>query len=338
MQAPGMSRRSSTRLALSLTLGLALTPMAFAASGKCDRKCLDQTVDDYIAALVAHAPDKVDIAENARFVENTEPRKIGEGLWKTATAGPTTFQIHVPDPTSQQVGFLGVMQENGKPIDVAIRLKLEQGKITEIEHLIVRDLSPASLKNLEKPRPGLLRTVPQNERTPHDQLLKIGASYYEALVSADANDAPFAEDCERHENGMITVTSPEAAAQHHTASNFDNSSATAKLSSMGCEKQLKTHLFDYIKRIEPRRVWIADVETGLVFGLSQFRHPMKESSVKIVGVPGLTERELKGRNGQPIKPFDMPAAHVFKVRGGKMHEIEAIGITIPYDSKTGWEQ
>ena len=32
---------------------------------------------------------------------------------------------------------------------------------------------------------------------------------------------------------------------------------------------------------------IADPETGLVFGLSQFRQPMDEKVVKIVGVPGV---------------------------------------------------
>jgi hypothetical protein len=46
----------------------------------------------------------------------------------------------------------------------------------------------------------------------------------------------------------------------------------------------------YIKAIEPRRVDIADPETGLVFGLSQFRHPMKEKTLKIVGVPGVDTR------------------------------------------------
>ena len=38
-----------------------------------------------------------------------------------------------------------------------------------------------------------------------------------------------------------------------------------------------------------------------------------------------------------IKPFDLPAAHIFKIRGGKIHEIEAMGFVMPYNSKTGWE-
>ncbi|MGH9646065.1 MAG: hypothetical protein ACRD4E_04540, partial [Bryobacteraceae bacterium] len=93
-----------------------------------------------------------------------------------------------------------------------------------------------------------------------------------------------------------------------------------------------TRAMSYIKRIEPRRVEIADVETGLVFGLSQFRHPMEEKSIKLVGVPGVDTMPMN------YNPFDLPAAHIFKVSGGKIHEIEAMGFTMAYNSKTGWEQ
>jgi hypothetical protein len=103
------------------------------------------------------------------------------------------------------------------------------------------------------------------------------------------------------------------------------------MGAMGCAAQLDTHVMSYIKRIEPRRVEIADVETGLVFGLSQFRHPMVEKSVKVVGVPGVDELPMN------FNPFDLPAAHIYKVRGGKIHEIEAMGFMMPYNSKTGWE-
>jgi hypothetical protein len=103
------------------------------------------------------------------------------------------------------------------------------------------------------------------------------------------------------------------------------------MGAMGCHDQLNTGMFHYIKRIEPRRVVIADVETGLVFGLSQFRHPMEEKTLKIVRVPGVESIPMN------FNPFDLPAAHIFKIRGGKIHEIEAMGFTMPYDSKTGWE-
>jgi hypothetical protein len=36
-------------------------------------------------------------------------------------------------------------------------------------------------------------------------------------------------------------------------------------------------------------------------------------------------------------PINMEATAVFKIRGGKIHEIEAMGFLLPYGSKTGWE-
>jgi hypothetical protein len=103
------------------------------------------------------------------------------------------------------------------------------------------------------------------------------------------------------------------------------------MGSMGCSTQLDTKVMSYIKKIEPRRVEIADTETGLVFGLSQFRQPMDEKTVKIVGVPGVESVDMN------FKPFDLPAAHIFKVQDGRIHEIEAMGTMMPYNSKTGWE-
>src|SRR6185312_6373586 len=172
----------------------------------CNRACLDHVVDAYLAALVAHDPSRVPIATDAKFVENTKPMMPGEGLWKRASAVPTTFKIYVPDPVAEQVGFLGTMQEDGKPIELALRLKLVNGRITEMEHLIARDLRPVSLKNLQRPRAAFLTNVPEAERTPRTEMLKIGASYYEALVTGNGKAAPFAADCVRHENGMQTTS------------------------------------------------------------------------------------------------------------------------------------
>ena len=287
----------------------------------CDRACLIQTTNLYLAGLVAHDPTIVKWAPSVKFVENTVPLKPGEGLWKTATAIPTTFKIYVPDVVAQQIGFIGMMEENNRPIEIALRLKLADGQVAEAEHIVARDLRETSLVNLVVPRPGLLAVVPPDQRVPRDQMLTIGASYYEALVTADANNASFADDCVRRENGMQTTSNPPPATP-----------GRGTLGALGCAPQLRTHTFDYIKRIEPRRVWIADPETGLVFGLSQFRHPMEQKVFKIEGVPGVDTSDLSN-----VKPFDMPAAHIFKIRDGKMHEIEAMGVVIPYNSKTGWE-
>jgi hypothetical protein len=294
---------------------------AYAADGpSCDRTCLDKILDGYLAAVVAHDPGRAPLAPDVKFVENVVRMKPGEGLWKTASEAPTTFKIYVPDPVSGQVGFMGVMKEEGKPIQVGLRLKVENGEIVEAEHLVVHQLPEANLANLQAPRPAFVTPVKPAERMPRGQMLKVALSYYDALVNGDGSATPFADDCVRHENGMQTTGNPPP-----------KTPGMGTMNAMGCAAQLNTKALSYIKRIEPRRVEIADVETGLVFGLSQFRHPMKEKSVTIVGVPDVQKVDM------PYDPFDLPAAHVFKIYGGQMHEIEAMGFVAPYDSKTGWE-
>ena len=309
------------RLTAALLFVLMFVGRAHAAlPDPCDRACLKSLVDAYLAALVAHDPERVPFAGDVKLVENAAPSRPGEGFWTTASAIPTTFKIYVPDPVAQQVGFIGVMQEGGKPVEFGLRLKVHNRHIVEAEHLIARNLRDTSLPNLGTPRPGLLAEVPPAERSSREQLLKIGASYYDALVNSNGSAAPFADDCLRRENGMQTTGNPPP-----------EKPGRATMGAMGCAAQLNTRVMSYIKRIEPRRVEIADVETGLVFGLSQFRHPMEEQTLKIVGVPGVESVDMA------FKPFDLPAAHIFKVRGGRIHEIEAMGFIMPYNSKTGWE-
>jgi hypothetical protein len=99
---------------------------------------------------------------------------------------------------------------------------------------------------------------------------------------------------------------------------------------MGCEAQLDTQLFTYITKIDNRRVNIADEETGLVFGMSHFHHAQVNKTFPIFGVPGTTERTVNN------EPFDLPAIHIYKIMGGQIWQIEAMGFTTGYNSPTGW--
>jgi len=318
------------RLHLVLVAVLAAGTALFGGPGAtklpahCDKACLKDAIDAYLASLVAHDPSQVPLSSNLEFVENAQVTHPGDGLWKTASVLPTSFKIYVPDPVSEQIGFFGMMQENDKPILLALRLKIRHGEIVAAEHLILRRFKPSDLENLQEPRKAFLTPVPLAQRNSRADMIRIASMYYPALTTADANNAPFADDCMRHEGGTQSTGNPPPSTP-----------SLDTLESLGCAAQLKTHTMDYITRIEPVRVMIADPEYGLVFGLSQFRQPMKEKSEPIVGVPGLTVRPLTGRPYDT--PFDCPAAHIFKVYGGQIHEIEATGIVTPYNSKTGWE-
>ena len=289
----------------------------FQAPLACDRACLIKTANDYLAALVAHDASRVKLAADLKFVENTERLKAGEGLWKTASSVPSAFALHVPDPVSGQIGFIGMMEESAKPIQLGLRLKVENGAITEAEHLVVRSFNGSSLDNLKTPRPGLLTEIPPAQRAPREVLLAIGMTYYDSIEQSSGDATPFADDCERRENGMITAGG--------TGTGLDGQPR------LGCHAQMDSRTFTYIDSIDFRRVWIADPVTGLVFGLSQFRHSMKDKQITVIGRDGKpTTRDVA------FNPFDLPAAHIFKVRDNRIHEIEALGFMVPYMSKGGW--
>jgi hypothetical protein len=326
-------------------LASALVASPVAAQGTCDRACLLKTADDYLAALVAHDAKKVPMAPNAKFTEQTKVLKVGEeGLWKSAISTSTTFKISVPDPVSGQIGMIVMMKAAGNafpappprgnapapdpnaPADIqlALRLKVVNRQITEAEHLIARISAPSQLAALKTPRAAFSQTVSKTERNPRNILLLIGNSYYDALTQNNGELAPFADDCGRRENGM------------HTAGAGRPADAAPPPAGSGdlptdCSGQLTSRAMSYINSIDLRRIWIADEERGLVFGLTMFRHPMEQKTITILKPDGTTSERPMNFN-----PFDLEAAHIFKIYGSKIHEIEAMGYTLPLYSKNGW--
>ena len=310
----------------------------------CDRACLLGIADTYLAALTAHDPSKAPLAPNARFTEQAQALKVGEGLWRTVTQGPTAFKLPVADPVAGQIGVIVMLRANmPRPpgpaltavapppdppgpaaVQLALRLKVENRQITEAEHIVARITSPNQLANLQTLRPGLLAPVPARERSPRNLMLLIANSYYDAIVQSDGTVAPFADDCGRRENGMHTAGAGRPA---------NAPPGPGGGPPQGCAEQLTARAMSYIRSIDLRRVWIADEETGLTFGLTMFRHPMDERFVTLLNPDGTTTQRPMNFN-----PFDLEAAHIFKIRGGQIHEIEAMGFVLPLYSKNGWSQ
>jgi len=305
----------------------AQAPSASAAGSDCDRACLTSLVDQYLAALVKHDPNGLPMAKDVKFTENTATLPLGDGLWVGASEAPTTFKVYAADPTSHQIGFYGVMKEFNKPIILALRLKVEGGKITEIEHVVVRDVREGSMKNLVTPRTGLVETVPVAERSSRDELFRIANSYFDSIEQSNGDVAPYADDCERHENGMQTTSNKAPQSGPLGAAN----SPLSKLGMLGCRDSMNTHGLSYITKIWPRRIIILDEEKGLAFSFPMFVHRGNVRSIKISGVPGVDTVPMN------FGPIDLQAAEIFAIRGGKIHEIEAMGYLLPYNAKTGWE-
>ncbi len=101
---------------------------------------------------------------------------------------------------------------------------------------------------------------------------------------------------------------------------------------LDCTAQLDSGTFQYIDRIENRRGGDRRHGDGLAIGFSHFRHPMTQKKFRILNNPDRTESDMSNQQA-----FDMPALHLYKIWGGQIHEIEAIGITTDYNVPTGWE-
>ena len=86
---------------------------------------------------------------------------------------------------------------------------MERRHITEIEHLVDRNVAPAALELLKTPRPGLVTDVSPADRTSREVMLWAAHSYFDGLTSDDGSIAAFADDCVRHENGYQTVNNKQ---------------------------------------------------------------------------------------------------------------------------------
>jgi len=336
MQGLGWAAAALAALALA-TAGPAMAEVQ-AASGSgppapthCPRACMIGVMDQYIDALVRHDPSGLPLSKGVRFTENTEEIRIGEGLWIGASKGPTTFKVYAVDPASSQVVFYGVMEERGKPIQIAIRLKLINGRITEIEHIINRSISPAAAPNVIAPRAALVTDVPAAERTPRDEMIDDADDYFEAIEHEDGSRAPFAPDCDRRENGSKTTNNNPPVPWPVPLGSPEANRGMALIGSMGCAQQLDTGVMAFITRLWPRRIDVIDEQKGLVVTFVMFNHRGGTGELPIRGVPGVTSLPLGGGSSS------MQMMEMFKIRGGQIHEVEAIGFALPYGAKSGWE-
>lgn len=295
-----------------------------AAQTPCDRACLIALADTYAQALIDDEPGAIRWASGAVVMENLVRSRPGEGAFDTITGdGSDAYAIHVPDPASQQVGLLRMMVEGDAPVLVGIRLKLDaSGAVAEAEHLIARNLSEAQLANLQAPRAQILMPVPEAYADSRGRMIWLGQSYYDALDLNNSRMSSMADDCVRHENGFQTARN-----SFTRPGLVFSDSEFAYLGGLGCAAQMDTNMWEYIDTIENRRVEMADPVTGLVWGMSHFHHDMAEDTTPLVGVPWFASRDMRRFN-----EFDMPAIHIYKVWGGAIHEIEALGIVMPYRS------
>src|SRR5688572_11078576 len=143
---------------LMLVVFAASSNVALAQGGSaCDRECLRGFVTQYLNAMVAHNPAALTTTPNVRFTEDTQTLKLGEGLWKNANAIRPYRQDFIDVRESTTVSHV-IVEEGGMPVMLALRLKIADRKISEVETMVTRNREQGAIFNinaLQTPRPAM---------------------------------------------------------------------------------------------------------------------------------------------------------------------------------------
>jgi hypothetical protein len=316
-----------------LTLAVAVQPAPATTSARspqaqkaapCDRSCLEDFVNQYLAALIAHDPSRLPVTDDLKFTENTAILKLGQGTWGTIS-GQGTYKLYFAEPEAGQVGFIGVVKEWDNPVILCLRLRIKDQKISEVEDFAVRDAAAAKdLDAMRWPEPVLSRAVPEGKRASREELVRVANMYFSGLQNNDGKGVyPFADDCNRIENGTRTTNNPDLYKTPSPSQGFP-------IMSLGCMAQFKTGFFKVVTGIRDRRFVIVDRERGLAFAFAFFDHA---GTVKTVTLTDGATFPATLRH-----PLTLEIGELFKIEGGKIHFIQAALTQEPYGIKSGWDE
>ncbi|HTR48715.1 MAG TPA: hypothetical protein VMM16_15135 [Verrucomicrobiae bacterium] len=293
-----------------------------APDNSCDYACLTGMVDRYLKAVAAHDPTLIPAADHVKFTENTITLRLGDALWGTMS-GMGTYKLYFADPHDGEAAFEGTIRENDTPAILLLRLRVVDGKITEVETLVHRNADAAkALEKFGNPDPAWLKPLDAAQKTSRQDMLQAADTYFEGILHSSGDMVPFDPRCNRILDGYQDTNNPTAKGW------FDKDSF--RPDAMGIRENLNTGIWKYIHSIDPRRYVVVDEKMGIVLGMFMFNHPGKLKSVDVPGVGTVPMPPVTRR------PSSVEMGEFFKIEGGKIRQIEGISISLPYGAGEGW--
>ncbi|MEK9648961.1 MAG: hypothetical protein VW337_07590, partial [Gammaproteobacteria bacterium] len=282
----------------------------------CDYECLIDYTTNYIEALAGRNPASARLAPDVMFSENNVLMPVGnDGLWGTISA-VREGEMMVADVETGNAAWFGIVEEHGNPAYLAMRIKVEDRLITEVETVMNR------LPDMPKPfgnpdtvthDPAFSEILSIKERRSRARLVAVADGYFNTVELNDGDVFTlFSDDCSRLENGISTTAAPPPG------SSDGNSASIA----VGCENQFKLGIYHINKRIRERRYPIVDVERGVVVASGFFDH------ANMFDRYSLTD----GREMNTVLkwPNTITLLEAFKIVDGKIARIEAVFTYVPY--------
>jgi hypothetical protein len=326
---------------------------AQSGSALCDRVCLEGFVDRYFDAAIAHDPSLLPLSKNVKFTENGQRLVLPDAHWKTMI-GRGKYRLFVTDPEAGEVAFIGTIREEGNTPEgiaspIALRLRVKNRQITEIETLVVRPSTQAgpsrgtgaapevprgpaaNIERMGAPHHLFTDPIPPSERMSRADLIRVADMYFRGMEKNDGKGLdgtgtyPFTDDCERFENGSQSTNVPLREGQTRP----DPKTSSSYSSAWGCREQFESGLIHFVWRIRDRRFVAVDQERGLVFSFAFFDHALGKDRI-------YQTKDGRTVTGGPVNPWTWEIAEMFRIEKGKIRRIEAILTQSPYGMNSGW--
>lgn len=313
-----LAGRLVTVVALSLLLAQAGLAQSSSPAITCDRECLYALAAAWFDGMLKGDVSRVPLAAAVKFTENGVQMRVGDGLWNTID-GRRNYNLRIADPAQGEVALVEVVTEHGMPAIMAARLKVADGKITEIETVLSRrvDTSPfPATDGLENSHPLWAEPMPADKRVRRERMISIADGYFDTLQQNDGTlFTQFTDDCNRVENGLLTTNNPNIP-------NYD-------IAKMGCAEQFRLGQYIYDDRLRDRRFPLVDEENGVVLAAALMDH-----SGKIVDVTW-TDGKTKTKSVF-FYPHSFVLLELFKIEGNAIKRVEAVFASLPYNMPSVW--
>lgn len=295
----------------------------------CNRACLEGVIDQYLKALVAHDPSGAPLSKDVKYTENNQVIQVGDGFWKTVQ-GIGNYRHVFADPEVGQVALMGTMIEAGAPLLMSLRLRVELGRITEIEAVLFKPggggpNNIAAMDKSGKPDDLWFRSIPPAQRLSRQEMIAIADGYFTGLQRNDGKGIngtgtyPFTKDCHRIENGAPTTNVPPPP---------NAKPGTINVFSLDCLTAFKMGLYYVVQNIHSRRYPLVDAERGVVWAHCVFDQGTVNSGVLSDG----TKHSYPGFN----RPSSILVTEAFLIENGLIRRVEMIGPSATYHINSPW--
>jgi len=292
----------------------------------CNRACLEGLMNQYLDALVAKDPKRLPLSADVKYTEQEQVMAVGDGFWKTVT-GRGSYNHYFADLVAGQVGWMGTMRERGGVLLMSVRLRVQLGRITEIEKSFFRaggggPNNIAAMDKLGGPEMLWLQPIPPAQRASRQQLINIANAYFEGVQKNDGKGFyPFTDDCDRLENGSHTTN---VAGSKPTTPNFNYMGSD-------CKTQLQSGYLAIVNNVHHRRFPLVDEERGVVWANCTFDMDGTVTQIKLA-----TTGEIADMSGFAGRASSIHVTEAFRIENGLIRRVEMIGTSVPYHFNSTW--